>query len=45
MEDAMVTGTEMELTEMEQFHLNRGTGQQQCRCVVPKAAYTVKECS
>ena len=27
---------EMELT----FHLNRGTGRQQCRCIVPKAVYT-----
>ena len=24
------------------FHLNRGTGWQQCRCIVPKAVYTVK---
>jgi hypothetical protein len=32
---------EMELT----FHLNRGTGRQQCRCIVPKAVYTVKKCS
>ena len=23
-----------------QFHLNRGTGRQQCRCIVPKAVYT-----
>ena len=22
-----------------------GTGRQQCRCVVPKAVYTVKKCS
>jgi len=30
--------------EMErQFHLIRGTGQQQCRCIVPKAVYTVKK--
>ena len=28
-----------------QFHLNRGTGRQQCRCIVPKAVYTVKKCS
>ena len=28
-----------------QFHLNRGTGQQQCQCSVPKAVYTVKKCS
>ena len=30
--------------EMErQFHLNRGTGRQQCRSIVPKAVYTVKK--
>ena len=29
---------EMELT----FHLNRGTGRQQCRCIVPKAVYSQK---
>ena len=23
----------------QQFHLNRGTGRQQCRCIVPKAVY------
>jgi len=28
-----------------QFHLNRGTGRQQCRCIVPKAVYMVKKCS
>jgi len=28
-----------------QFHLNRGTSRQQCRCIVPKAVYTVKDCS
>ena len=28
-----------------QFHLNRGTGRQQCRCIVPKAVYRVKKCS
>jgi hypothetical protein len=28
-----------------EFHLNRGTGRQQCRCIVPKAVYTVKKCS
>ena len=34
------------LVEMErQFHLNRGTGGQQCRCFVPKAVYTDKNCS
>ena len=27
------------------FHLNRGTGRQQCRCIVPKAVYRVKTCS
>ena len=27
------------------FHLNRGTGRQQCRCIVPKAVYTFKKCS
>jgi len=26
-----------------EFHLNRGTGRQQCRCIVPKAVYTVKK--
>ena len=32
--------------EMErQFHLNRGAGQQQCRCIVPNAIYKVKNCS
>jgi len=31
----------MELT----FHLNGGTGRQQCPCIVPKAVYTVKKCS
>ena len=32
--------------EMEhQFHLNRGAGQQQCRFIVPKAVYMVKNCS
>jgi len=25
------------------FHLNRGTGRQQCQRTVPKAAYTVKK--
>jgi hypothetical protein len=25
-----------------EFHLNRVTGQQQCRCTVPKAVYTDK---
>jgi len=25
-----------------QFHLNRGTGRQQCRRIAPKAVYTVK---
>ena len=31
--------------EMErEFHLNRGTGRQQCRCIVPKAVYTAKKC-
>ena len=29
------TMNEMELT----FHLNSGTGRQQCRCIVPKAVY------
>ena len=24
---------------------HRGTGRQQCRCIVPKAVYTVKKCS
>jgi hypothetical protein len=34
------------LVEMElAFHLNRGTGRQQCRCIVPKAVHTVKKCS
>ena len=28
-----------------QFHLNRRTGRQQCRCIVPKAVCTVKNCS
>ena len=29
--------------EMErQFHLNLGTGRQQCRCIVPNAVYTEK---
>jgi len=32
---------EMELT----FHLNRGTGRQQCWCNVPQALCTVKKCS
>ena len=32
---------EMELT----FRPNRGTSQQQCRYIVPKAVYTVKKCS
>ena len=27
------------------FHLNRGISRQQCRCIVPKAVYTVKKCS
>jgi hypothetical protein len=25
----------------KEFHLNRATGRQQCRCIVPKAVYTV----
>ena len=25
--------------------LNHGTGRQQCRCIVPKAVFTVKKCS
>ena len=29
---------EMELT----FHLNRATGRQKCRCIVPKAVHTVE---
>ena len=28
--------------EVELFHLNRGTGRQQCRYILPKAVYTVK---
>ena len=28
-----------------EFHLNLDTGRQQCRCIVPKAVYTVKKCS
>ena len=28
-----------------EFHLNRDTGRQQRRCIVPKAIYTVKKCS
>jgi hypothetical protein len=32
-------------TAADRFHLSRGTGQQQCRCIVPKAVYTVKKCS
>jgi hypothetical protein len=28
-----------------EFHLNSSTGRQQCRYIVPKAAYTVKKCS
>jgi hypothetical protein len=28
-----------------QFHLNRDTGRQQCRYIVPKAVYTVQNCS
>ena len=27
------------------FHLNGGTGRQQCRRIVPKAVYRVKNCS
>jgi len=27
------------------FHLNRGTGWQQCRSIVPTVVYTVKKCS
>jgi hypothetical protein len=27
------------------FRLNRGTGRQQYRCLIPKAVYTVKKCS
>jgi len=30
------------ITDFSQFHLNRGTGRQQCRCIVPKAIYTFK---
>ena len=39
----LLTGAtvEMELT----FHLNHDTGQQQSQCIVPKAVYTVKNCS
>ena len=29
----------------DRCHPNRGTGRQQCRCIVPKAVYTVKKCS
>jgi hypothetical protein len=29
-------------TWWQQFHLNRATGRQQCRHIVPKAVYTVK---
>ena len=31
--------------EIELFHLNRSTGRQQYRCIVPKAVYTVTKCS
>jgi len=31
----------MELT-VHQFHLNRGTGRQHCRYIIPKSLYTVK---
>ena len=37
------TGATVEMKR--QFHLNRGTGRQQCRCTVPKVVYTVKKCS
>ena len=30
---------------VEMEHFNRGTGRQQCRCIVPKAVYIVKKCS
>jgi len=30
------------LVEIElKFHLNRGTGRQQCRCIVPKVVYRI----
>ena len=37
----LLTGATVEM-ELE-FHLNRGTGRQQCRCNVSKAKYTVKK--
>ena len=33
------------LPRLSPFHLNRGSGRQQCRCIVPKAVYTVRNCS
>ena len=32
-------------SKSSQFHLNRLIGRQQCRCIVPKAVYTVKKCT
>ena len=37
----LLTGAKFEM----EFHLNRGTGRQQCRCNVTKAVYTVKKSS
>ena len=40
---AVQSETEHTALTFSQFHLNRGTDRQQCRCIVPKAVYTVKK--
>jgi len=37
----LCTGWSWDGTDLSQFHLNRGTGRQKCRCIVPKTVYTV----